>query len=946
MDMPLLIEKRQRFLFPWLQPGKESLRIETRRMFLSIAPVKDFTMHRFWFALTLPVLLIFGGCGDRTSPPVAPTDNSPSTVSPSSTSAMQSDSIPEVSELPQQENATELSASKEKVSDGTSIENGTSATKKLDAINADPPKMKQAATHPTPTPEQIAKWAIVDHEPLQLLACYDGFGDGLIDAMAISPNAKQFVLGGTKLTLWNTTESKPIVDLISMLKQDEVERPIRSAAISPDGNLLAAGDQKGMLRIWNMDDQREVVAVRAHDAHLTRMAFSPNSQVLATTSYSGEVRLWQTTDGKKIKSLKMGEQEIASLVFLSDKLLASAGGEANIWNIESEKKETVLSTGYVMGPALGLSNDRRLLAFSDKDSLIPFYDIEKQSTLTNSALHGGAIKTVSFSRDGKWIATNSSDSTIRIWDGASLKLVQIMDADGGRTTDVQWLPGSNVLMVASELGRVRIWGTPDDGKSMGLDLIQMPQPGSIAADSQKSLSSARLKQIMDIRTFPRLPSAKSQWGNFNTSTYSAPASQREAEMFYRYTLGKAEWLEVEPSEQRQQGLVFSKEGCLFNVSFYQATVSEAGSESDLQVHLGFAGNYDIRWLPQYSVSDSKSSYSLAVSDSYRTKADLTEVEVALLKQFHAAGWTAYTRLNSSSAENPDSRTFYMLHGGSELVVSIGYPSDSTEELYVQTSVSASNKSLPIPPDAGWIEFDSSTDLQLVATTKMDLEKTIEFFDSEMKSEGWLAREASRRIQTKEGKAWLPYIRGQQDATIRLVSLPDERTRVIVGKADGSSWQLTKPPAVNPEVEKNGIQAADFQILRGAESVKFDVDEKKIEFVSPEMTPPALVEQYAKQMELLEWKRESRGLVSEEYTFATFTKGKAEIQIRAHLKEFKGSSAGVSGDGLLWTKPLPTPPIRVSYETWLRRDRRDTTLDRLDEFADEMKKLPVATPSKK
>ena len=87
-------------------------------------------------------------------------------------------------------------------------------------------------------------------------------------------------------------------------------------------------------------------------------------------------------------------------------------------------------------------------------------------------------------------------------------------------------------------------------------------------------------------------------------------------------------------------------------------------------------------------------------------------------------------------------------------------------------------------------------------------------------------------------------------------------------------------------------------------------------------------------------------MSDEYTFVTFTKGKAEIQIRAHLKESKGSTAGISGDGLLWTKPLPVAPVRVSYETWLRRDRRDATLDRLDEFEAEMKKIPLIIPPKK
>ena len=127
-------------------------------------------------------------------------------------------------------------------------------------------------------------------------------------------------------------------------------------------------------------------------------------------------------------------------------------------------------------------------------------------------------------------------------------------------------------------------------------------------------------------------------------------------------------------------------------------------------------------------------------------------------------------------------------------------------------------------------------------------------------------------------------------------------------------------------EKPGIEAADFALPKSAAAVKFDVDDKQIQFELTETTPPQLAEQFAKQLEPLDWKRESSGVVSDEYTLATFSKGKAEIQVRARA-EAKKTTVSVSGDGLLWDKPLPTAPVRISYETWLRRDRKDATLDR-------------------
>src|SRR5262249_25537019 len=135
-------------------------------------------------------------------------------------------------------------------------------------------------------------------------------------------------------------------------------------------------------------------------------------------------------------------------------------------------------------------------------------------------------------------------------------------------------------------------------------------------------------------------------------------------------------------------------------------------------------------------------------------------------------------------------------------------------------------------------------------------------------------------------------------------------------------------------DKPGIEAADFRLPDGATAVKFDVDQKKIEFEVPEIAPTKLGEQFAARMESLEWKREGAGIVGDDYTFITYVKAKAEIQLRARPKG-KNATAMISGDGLVWTKPLPTAPVRISYETWLRRGGHAATLDRLDEFVTEM-----------
>jgi WD40 repeat protein len=821
-----------------------------------------------------------------------------------------------------------------------SVATGGHQDKRPEAARGAPPAESPAPKALVkPSVEQIARWRIPEFPPLVLLACRDGFGEAALLDLAISSSGKQFVVAGSKLTLWNTTDSQPTASLLANYKTSDVERPLPAVAISDDDKWLAAGDQKGRVRIWSLGNQREALLLAAHPGRVARLAFSPNSQLLATTSYAGDVALWELPEGKPLKSLKISDRELTHLSFLSDKVLAAASTEVSLWEVASGKKATALTNEKVRTPGFALSPDRRILAFDESDSTVQLWDV-RNARPTGVTVRGAGVALAAFSHDGKWLAAYLADLTICIWDTATGSLVQTIDADGDRTTALEWFPGANVLLVGSLDGRVRMWGTTDAARSLGVEPMRLPELPALAAGAHRSLSSGQFARIIDVRSLPRLPGAIGQFGGPGMCSYMAPASQEDAMAFYRYLLDRKGWSES-PVAMGPGWLTFRKDGCELSVAFSPA---DTGGDKNVQISLQLAGSYDARWLPKVSPIDSKSGWGFFSTVGYRTKASLVDVEVELLKLFHEAGWTGYTLLAASGNEDPNARHISLLQGGTNLTVFVSRPADAPGELAVQTSVSVSNKSLPIPPDAGWIEYDESTNVQLVINTKMDLPHTTEFYDKAMAAEGWLARDAGRQI--KDGKGFLPYIRGQQDVLVRLVARPGGGTRVIVGEAARFSWQFREPnDSKKPKTTDGpGIEAADLTLPAGATGVKFDVDEKHIQFEMAGTTPTKLAAQLATKIEAFGWMRTRSGVTSEEYVLMSFKKGKAEVQFRTSAVT-KTTSAIISGDGILWNKPLPVAAVPISYETWLRRNRKDASLDLLDEFATEMHKLPSLNPPK-
>ena len=252
-----------------------------------------------------------------------------------------------------------------------------------------------------------------------------------------------------------------------------------------------------------------------------------------------------------------------------------------------------------------------------------------------------------------------------------------------------------------------------------------------------------------------------------------------------------------------------------------------------------------------------------------------------------------------------------------------------------------------PADSGWIEYDwSASEPEMVANTKMSLEETVDFYDAQMRREGWIAREDNRHID-KKGKAWLPFIRGGQDVVVRLMRLSDGEfenggTRIIVGGPDRSSWQLAEVEPIDSKILQDGIEAEDIQLPKDATDIDYNIDEKEIKFSVAGSSPKELLTSYLEQFAEKGWQKEYVGISDDDYSHFSIKKGKAELSFRARRTETI-TELSISGKGLLWSKPLSATPKRVSYGLWLIRHRHPASLNRLDEFWKEMRALPAPKP---
>lgn len=71
--------------------------------------------------------------------------------------------------------------------------------------------------------------------------------------------------------------------------------------------------------------------------------------------------------------------------------------------------------------------------------------------------HRRGVATVKYSPNGKWIASCSADSTIKIWDASNGTLVHTLEGHLAGVSTISWNPDSTVLASGSDDKSIRLW---------------------------------------------------------------------------------------------------------------------------------------------------------------------------------------------------------------------------------------------------------------------------------------------------------------------------------------------------------------------------------------------------------------------------------------------------------------------------------------------------------
>jgi WD40 repeat protein len=128
-----------------------------------------------------------------------------------------------------------------------------------------------------------------------------------------------------------------------------------------------------------------------------------------------------------------------------------------VLNLASPELRAYLSSHSDFVTSVTFSPDGKTLASASADKTIKLWDTTTRQLLRTLTGHSAAVWSVAFSPDGRTLASASDDKTIKLWDSASGQLLRTLTGHSATVYSVTFSPDGRTLASASNDKTIKLW---------------------------------------------------------------------------------------------------------------------------------------------------------------------------------------------------------------------------------------------------------------------------------------------------------------------------------------------------------------------------------------------------------------------------------------------------------------------------------------------------------
>lgn len=241
-----------------------------------------------------------------------------------------------------------------------------------------------------------------------------------VHTVAISPDGKLLAAGNDNVHLFDLTGAEPKELRVIPTR---IGFGVKALTFSPDSKYIACGGGDNKVSIWNVEDAKKVSDSKAHAADVRALAFSKDGKNLLSGSDDKSMILWNFSDGKVTESTVIRNDDkmagsVRAVAFPLNNLTRivsyNTEGYLRFWGANKSGKYTPLQNDKLpkaADPNLAFRPDAKAFAVSEGEAI----EVVAGTAKGIYRNHTKRVSGLSFSPDGILLASCGYDGRINIW---------------------------------------------------------------------------------------------------------------------------------------------------------------------------------------------------------------------------------------------------------------------------------------------------------------------------------------------------------------------------------------------------------------------------------------------------------------------------------------------------------------------------------------------------